>query len=60
MTEDSLPQAHLVPQGLLPVVQLSIVPNLFGQDIFPHIRMSNLTFRNNSLPLSALADFEAT
>lgn len=58
MTEDSLPQAHLVPQGLLPVVLPFIVPHLFGQDNFPQLRLSISPFRN-CLPLSALADFVA-
>lgn len=60
MTEDSLPQAHLAPQGLFPVVLLLTVPHLFGQDSFLQIRMSNSPFRDNSLPLSAPADFGAT
>lgn len=51
MTEDSLTQAHLVPQGLLPVEILFIVPHLFGQDNFPQIRCQ-------SRPLEILCHFQ--
>lgn len=42
MTEGSLPQSPPMPQDTLPVVLLLVVPHSFGQDIFPHIRMSNV------------------
>lgn len=48
MTEGSLPQSPLVPQDLLPVVLLLVVPHSFGQDIFPHIRISNLAIRGGA------------
>lgn len=42
VTENNLPQSPLVLQDLLLLALLLVVPHLFGQDIFPHIRMSNL------------------